>query len=109
MYKDLFGNPVAEKCLLYIANYGEGHINGIAKAFAISPGQVQRQLTKLEAAGILVSQFSGNTRNFRINPRLAIRNELNALLEKMLSLLPEQEIAKYYRERRRPRRTRKKL
>ncbi len=109
MYKDLFGNPVAERCLLYIANYGEGHINGIAKTFATSPGQVQRQLEKLEAGGILVSQFTGNTRNFRINPRLAVRAELSALLEKILSLLPESEVAKYYRERRRPRRTRKKL
>jgi DNA-binding MarR family transcriptional regulator len=105
MYKELFGNQVAEKSLLYIANYGEGHINGIAKTFAVSPGQVQRQLAKLEAAGILVSQFTGNTRNFRINPRLAVKNELVALLEKMLALMPESEISKYYRERRRPRRS----
>ena len=109
MYKTLFGNNVAKLCLLYIANYGEGYINGIAKAFSISPGQVQRQLEKLEREGILISQFSGNTKNFRINPRLAIREELKALLEKMLTLMPEAETKKYFRERRRPRRTGKKL
>jgi hypothetical protein len=109
MYKELFGNRVAELCLLYIVNYGEGHIRGIARTFEIAPRQIQLQLEKLEAGGILVSQFSGNTKNFSINPRLAIRTELTALLEKILSLLPEDETQKYFRERRRPRRTGKDL
>ncbi|MBX9880106.1 MAG: winged helix-turn-helix domain-containing protein, partial [Candidatus Obscuribacterales bacterium] len=85
MYKALFGSDVAEQCLLYIGNYGEGYINGIANTFDLSKGQVQRQLEKLESGGILVSQFSGNTKLFRINPRLAIKNELTALIEKMLA------------------------
>ena len=105
MYNTLFGNNVAKFCLLYIANYGEGHINGIAKTFEVSPSQVQRQLEKLEREGILVSQFSGNTKNFRINPRLGIRVELTALIEKMLALLPASESEQYFRQRRRPRRT----
>jgi DNA-binding MarR family transcriptional regulator len=109
MYKALFGNNVVEQCLLYIVNYGEGHINGIARTFEISPGQVQRQLEKLEAGGILMSQFSGNTKNFRIHPRLAIRAELTALIEKMLASLPEEETEKYFRKRQRPRRTGKTL
>lgn len=109
MYDRLFGNNVAKLCLLYVVNYGEGHINGIAKTFEVSPSQVQRQLLKLEADGILVSQFSGNTRIFRINPRLAIRKELTDLVEKMLACLPESESQKYFRQRRRPRRTGKAL
>lgn len=109
MYKALFGSDAAEKCLLFIVNYGEGHINGIAKTFSMSPAQVQRQLEKLEAGGILVSQFSGNTKNFRISPRLAIKDELKALMEKILSIVSEEEIEEYYRQRRRPRRTGKKL
>jgi hypothetical protein len=109
MYKALFGNEVAEQCLLYIVNYGEGHIRGIATTFDLSPGQVKPQLEKLERGGILVSQFAGNTKLFRNNPRLAIRKELVALFEKILSLLPEEEIQQYFRERRRPRRTGKQL
>ncbi len=109
MYKALFGNDAAELCLLYIVNYGEGHIRGIATTFDMSPGQVRPQLEKLEAGGILVSQFSGNTKNFRVNPRLAIRVELISLLEKMLSMMPEEETEKYFRQRRRPRRTGKAL
>lgn len=109
MYEALFGNQVAEKCLLYIQNYGEGHINGIAKTFGFSPSQVQLQLRKLEDAGVVVSQFSGNIRLFKINPRLAIKGELSALLEKILLLTPEKETQKYFRQRTRPRRSGKKL
>lgn len=109
MYKALFGNEVAERCLLYIVNYGEGHIRGISSCFDLSPGQVRPQLQKLEAGGILVSQYSGNTKNFRINPRLAIRAELTALLEKMLAIMPAAETEEYFRQRRRPRRTGKEL
>lgn len=109
MYKALFGNKVAEACLLYIVNYGEGYINGIGKTFAIAPRQVQLQLERLEAGGILVSQFSGNIKLFRLNPRLAIKAELTALMEKILALMPEEKTEKYFRERRRPRRTGKAL
>jgi hypothetical protein len=109
LYKTLFGNEVAERCLLYIVNYGEGYIRGIASTFDLYPHQVRMQLEKLEADGILVSQFSGNTKLFRINPRLAIRDELVALLERILGLLPDEETEKYFRQRKRPRRTGKQL
>jgi hypothetical protein len=109
IYKTLFGNEVAELCLLYIVNYGDGYIRGICSTFELYPHQVRLQLEKLEADGILVSQFSGNTKLFRINPRLAIRSELTALLEKILSLLPEDETQKFFRQRKRPRRTGKTL
>ncbi len=109
MYQALFGNRVAEFCLLYIANYGQGHIRGIARTFGISPGQVRLQLERLESGGILVNQFAGRTKLFRINPRLAIKVELTALLEKTLALVSEEDNEKYFRERRRPRRTGKSL
>lgn len=109
MYSALFGNRVAELSLLYIQNYGEGHINGIARTFGLYPSQVQLQLNKLEADGILVSIFSGNTKNFRINPRLAIKTDLTALLERILELVPASDTERFFRERRRPRRTGKEL
>ena len=109
MIEGLVGNRVAEKCLLYIANYGEGYINGIAKTFSISPSQVKKQLERLEAGGILVNQMSGNTKLFKFNPRLAYKKELQDLLLKVLSLLPKAEVQEHYRQRRRPRRTGKKI
>ncbi|AGH96471.1 hypothetical protein [Pseudobdellovibrio exovorus] len=105
----IYGNNVAEKTLLYIANYGEGHINGIAKTFEIAPSQVEKQVNRLEEAGILVSTTRGNARMFTINPRLGYKVELAALLEKQLNLLSKEELQKFYRKRMRPRRKGKKL
>lgn len=109
MYQALFGNAVAEKVLLYIANYGEGYIGKISKTYTVSPSQVQKQLVRLEAGGILVSRLTGNLRIFTFNPRLAIKKELLTLLEKELSLMPDEITKKYYRERTRPRRSGKEL
>lgn len=109
MYQALFGNAVAEKVLLYVANYGEGYINKIAKVYGISPSQVQKQLMRLEEGGIFVSRLTGNLRVFTFNPRLAIKKELLALLEKELTLISLEDTKKYYRERTRPRRTGKGL
>ena len=109
MIEALVGNRVVEKCLLYIANYGEGYINGIAKTFGISPSQVKKQLERLEGGGILVNKMSGNTKLFLFNPRLAYKKELLMLIEKILTLLPEKEVKQYYRQRQRPRRTGKRL
>lgn len=109
MSLSVYGNNVAEKTLLYIVNYGEGHINGIAKTFGIAPSQVEKQLKRLEAAGVLVSSLTANSRMFTINPRLGYKTELAKLLEKQLSLLPKEEVQMFYRKRMRPRRTGKKL
>ena len=105
----LFGNRVAEKCLLFIANYGEGYINGIARTFNISPSQVKKQLERLETGGVLVSQKAGNVKMFTFNPRAVYKRELQILLEKILMNLPKRELQESYRKRRRPRRTGKKV
>ena len=109
MLDKLLGNETAEKVLLYIANYGEGHTSGIAQTFEIPKSQVYKQLIKLEEGGVLVGRSLGNLRMFSINPRCPYKSELEVLLMKALKLLPKSEIEKYYRQRRRPRRTGKKL
>lgn len=109
MLEYLFGNRVAEKCLLYIANSGEGYIRGISKNFGISPSQVKKQLERLEAGGILVSKRSGNVKLFLFHPRLVYKKELQVLLNKVLMSLPQSEVKKFYRKRLRPRRTGKEL
>ena len=104
----LFGD-VAELCLLYIANYGSGHARGIASTFGVSPNAAQRQLFKFEQAGILVARMIGSTKSYEFNPRLSYRKELQALLEKILMEISAEDTEKYFRERRRPRRTGKAL
>lgn len=109
MIESLLGNKTAEKTLLYIANYGEGHTSGIAETFDLPKSQVRKQLIKLEEGGVLVGRSIGNIRMFQINPRCPYKKELEALLEKILSLVSDEELEKYYRQRRRPRRTGKAL
>ena len=81
----------------------------MAKIYEISPSQIQKQLVKLEVGRILVSRMTGNLHVFTFSPRLAIKKELLALLEKELSLFTDEITKKYYRERMRPRRTGKDL
>jgi hypothetical protein len=109
MIESLLGNATAEKVLLYIANYGEGHISGIADTFGIPKSQVRKQILKLEGGGILVGRSLGNTQMFQLNPRLPFKKELENFLEKILSLQSFDTLEKYYRQRRRPRRTGKKI
>jgi hypothetical protein len=109
MLEGLVGNSTAEKVLLYLVSYNEGHTSGIAQTFSLPKSQVQKQLLRLENGGIVVAQTKGSLRMFQINPRCPYKAELIALIEKVLAILPREDIEKYYRQRRRPRRTGKHL
>ena len=98
-----------EKVLLYLQNYDEGYARGIAATFGLPLNSVQRQLLKLEAAGVLVSQLKGRTRLFQWNPRYPLRSELSALLEKALSLHSDADRKRWFLQRQRPRRSGKPL
>jgi DNA-binding transcriptional ArsR family regulator len=109
MLDNLLGNKTAERVLLYLANYGQGYPREIAATFGSSVSVVLKQLTRLENGGILVSRMLGRTRLYELNPRWFFYKELKALLEKALAALPAEEVKKYYRARRRPRRAGKPL
>jgi DNA-binding transcriptional ArsR family regulator len=109
MLESLFGNPTVEKVLLYLQNYDEGYASEIALTFSISLSVIQKQLKRLEEGGIVVSQKRGRTRIFLWNPRYPFLKELQMLLEKALTFMPDSEIKKYYRQRKRPRRSGKPL
>ena len=109
MVTGLFGNEVAERVLLFLQNYEQGYAREIAALFGLPLFSVQRQLQKLENAGVLASRMAGRTRIFSMNPRYYFKPELSALLEKALAALPQDEIQTYYRRRVRHRRTGKPL
>ena len=109
MIESLLGNKTAERVLLYITNYGEGNISGIATTFGLAKSQVRKQLMRLEEGEILVGRDIGNLRMFTFNPRYPLRVEVEKLCEKALLILPDSEKEKFYRQRRRPRRTGKAL
>ncbi|MGK5084438.1 ArsR family transcriptional regulator [Bdellovibrionota bacterium FG-1] len=99
----LFGSETAEKALLYLENYGSGYPRGIAKAFDVAVGQVQKQLEKFELEGVLSSRLVGRTRVYEWNPRCFYLDELRGILAKSLKQLPSSIHDQYFRERTRPR------
>lgn len=105
----LFGSRSAAQCLLFLQNYGEGHARRIATTFEVSHMAIQRQLKRLEDAGILVSRIVGNTRVFEWNPRSATVKPLRTFLEAELAAFPPDVTRHYFRQRQRPRRSGKPL
>jgi DNA-binding transcriptional ArsR family regulator len=106
----LFGGKAATKVLLFIENYGEGYASGIAKTFEMPLSEVQKQLSKFEEAGILVSRMVGTSRMYTWNPRDPALNGLRQLLQNTLEYgISNERTNKYFRQRRRPRRKGKPL
>jgi len=66
-------------------------------------GQLQAELDRLETGGILLSRKVGRTRVYRFNPRYALVEELEALLEKALGFYPDDLHDRLQMDRRRPR------
>jgi DNA-binding transcriptional ArsR family regulator len=105
----LFGNRSAAQTLLFLQNYGEGHARRIATTFEVAPMAIQRQLRRLETAGLLVSRMVGRTRVFTWNPRSATVRDLRPFLEAELERLPRDVTVRFFRQRQRPRRSGKAL
>jgi DNA-binding transcriptional ArsR family regulator len=105
----LFGSQSAAQALLFLQNYGEGHARRIAATFDVPHMAIQRQLRRLEDAGLLVSRKLGNTRVFAWNPRSAVARDLRTFLEAELGRTPPDVAEAYFRQRQRPRRTGKPL
>ena len=99
----LFGSKAAYQVLVYLENYGSGYGAEIARTFGMSLSQVQKQLTKFEELGLLVSRREGAARVYYF-ARSPITDSLRAFLRSVLDRLPESTLHEYYRERRRPRR-----
>lgn len=99
------GSERRSDILMFMANYGEGYAREIARTFGVSLSPVQGQLRRFERAGLLVSRLIGNTRLYSWNPRYPFLGEVQALMSKVLTYLPESEKKKYFSKRRRPRRS----
>ena len=105
----IFGNRSAASVLLFLENYNSGHASRIAHAYGIPLYAVQKQLQKLEAAGVLTSRKVGRTRVFEFNSRNPMTERLRQFLAAELKALPESITAEYFRDRQRPRRSGKPL
>ena len=109
MLESLFESEAKEKALLYLYTHGESYSREIARALGLYGNTIQYQLLKLESGGVLYSKLKGRVRLFGFNPRYPFKKELEALLAKALTFIPEDEQDRLYRPRLRPRRTGKPL
>lgn len=109
MLGELLGSKNKERALVYLTARGRGYAREIARYFDTPLNPVQKALDGLERAGVVVSRQVGSTREYEFNPRYALRDELRVLLEKVLSLYPEDLRDDLLNVRTRPRRKGKPL
>lgn len=104
MLEALFGNKTAAQVMLYLFHYGEAYANGLARDMKITLSQVQKQLDKFEAAGILVSKKMGTVRIYSFNPKLGVTKKIKELIQVFYDSIPLEQREEMFHERRRPRR-----
>ena len=109
MLETILGSTNSERVLMFLFSRNQGYARQIARFYDSGLDPIQKQLEKLEAGGVLVSQAVGRTRVFTFNPRYPFLNELKALLEKALEFYPEDLRDELFLDRRRPRRSGKPL
>ena len=58
------------------------HVRGLAKLIKEDPGNIQRELRRLEKVGFLMAEKQGNTRIYSINKQFPIFKELQSIVIK---------------------------
>jgi len=75
---------VRRKIVVVYAKYPDfkTHVRGLAKLIKEDPGNIQRELKRLEKAGFLTSERQGNTKIYSTNRHFAIFKELQSIVLK---------------------------
>lgn len=75
---------VRRKIIVVYAKYPDfhTHVRGLAKLIKEDPGNIQRELKKLEKVGFLNSEKQGNTKIYSTNKQFAIFKELQGIVIK---------------------------
>jgi hypothetical protein len=109
MLEAILGSLSSERVLVFVLARKEGYAREIARFYETDLTPIQKQLDKLELAGVLVSRTAGRTRLYEFNPRYAFLKELQNLLEKAITFYAPEERERLTMVRRRPRRKGKPL
>ena len=75
---------VRRKIVVVYAKYPDfnTHVRGLAKLIKEDPGNIQRELKRLEKVGFLTSEKKGNTKIYSTNKQFAIFKELQSIVIK---------------------------
>jgi len=109
MLEPILGSVNSERVLVFILARNQGYAREIARFYGSDPDSIQKQLSKLEAGGVLISRQSGRTIPYEFNPRYPFLTELRSLLQKALDSYPPPQREQLLLNRRRPRRRGKPL
>ncbi|MGE5309653.1 MAG: winged helix-turn-helix domain-containing protein [Sphaerimonospora mesophila] len=79
---------VRRKIIVVYAKYPDfkTHVRGLAKLIKEDPGNIQRELKRLEKSGFLTTEKQGNTRLYSTNKAFPIFKELQAIVIKSQQL-----------------------
>ena len=75
---------VRRKILIVFAKYPDfkAHVRGLSKLVKEDPGNVQRELNKLEKGGFLTATVKGRTKVYSVNREFPILKELQSIVIK---------------------------
>src|SRR5574344_1552765 len=75
---------VRRKIIVVYAKYPDfrTHVRGLAKLIKEDPGNIQRELRRLEKTGFLTSEKQGNTKIYATNKQFPIFKELQSIVIK---------------------------
>ena len=75
---------VRRKIVVVYAKYPDfhTHVRGLAKLIKEDPGNIQRELKRLEKVGFLKSEKQGNSRTYATNKQFPIFKELQSIVIK---------------------------
>ena len=75
---------VRRKIVVVYAKYPDfrTHVRGLAKLIKEDPGNIQRELRRLEKVGFLMAEKQGNTRIYSTNKQFPIFKELQSIVIK---------------------------
>lgn len=85
MTLDLFiTSKTRRKIITAFAKYPDlkTHVRGLAKMVREDPGNVQRELQKLQEVGFLKSDRHGNSKVYQANPKFVFYRELQSMVLK---------------------------
>lgn len=75
---------VRRKIIIVYAKYPDfkTHVRGLAKLIREDPGNIQRELKKLEKIGFLISEKRGNSKTYYTNKQFILFKELQSIVLK---------------------------
>ena len=79
---------VRRKVIVVFAKYPDfkSHVRGLSKLIKEDPGNLQRELARLEKVGFLTTERKGNTKTYSVNRSFPILPELQKIVLKSQQL-----------------------